>query len=85
VGPFDANLARPGDRSASFLHFWLGSNIERIFNLIVVFQVGVVLYHIFSAVSKAHYIADLFMALLNYPFILVILWWRREALHTLKK
>ena len=65
------------------LHFWIGANVLRSFNVVILVQVAIVLYHIVAAFSKAHYAADLIVALLNYPVIIACLYWRRKAIEVL--
>jgi hypothetical protein len=82
VGPMDSNLARPGSVSAAVLRFWMGRSVAWPYDVAVGLQAGVVLCHIIVSWKRPHYIADLCVALLNYPVIVIFLLLRRQAINS---
>lgn len=83
VGPLDSNLARPGSVSAALLRFWMGRSVAWPYDVALGLQVGVVLGHVLVSWRRPHYIADLCVALLNYPVIAVFVLMRRRAVNSL--
>jgi hypothetical protein len=82
VGPMDSNLARPGSVSAAVLRFWMSRSVAWPYDVAVALQAGVVLGHVIVSWKRPHYIADLCVALLNYPVIVIFVLMRRQVIKT---